>query len=105
MAMPEGPKSMSLYRVCCAASRVGGASAANKIIAETHINVLDFMLHLVENWEPRGPDQPETAKEQGKAATAEREKTIPKMTCVKANRTLDAVSDGAVAATRMCGLP
>ena len=33
--------------------------------------------------------------------TAEREKSIPKMTCVKANRTLDAVSDGAFAVTRM----
>ena len=26
--------------------------------------------------------------------TAERQKSIPKTTCVKANRTLDAVSDG-----------
>ena len=43
---------------------------------------------------------------------AEREKSIPKTTCVKANRTLDAVSDGAFAATHHglrrflnCGLP
>ena len=31
--------------------------------------------------------------------TAERHKSMPKTTCVKANRTLDAVSDGAFAAT------
>ena len=33
--------------------------------------------------------------------TAEREKSIPKTSYVKANRTLDAVSDGAFAVTRM----
>ena len=31
--------------------------------------------------------------------TAERHKFMPKTTCVKANRTLDALSDGAFAAT------
>src|SRR2546427_7320396 len=35
---------MSLYRVCCAASRTGIASAANNVIAVMHVNVLDFML-------------------------------------------------------------
>jgi len=33
--------------------------------------------------------------------TAERDQSTPKTTCVKANRTLNAVSDGAFAATRM----
>src|SRR6266849_1801911 len=46
--------SMSLYRVCCAASCSGSASAANKVIAVMRVNVLDFMLHLVESWESRG---------------------------------------------------
>src|SRR5437879_9862803 len=36
--------SMSLYRVCCAASSSGSASAAHKVIAVTNINVLDFIL-------------------------------------------------------------
>jgi len=36
--------------------------------------------------------------------TAERHKSMPKTTCVKANRTLDAVSDGAFAATRITAL-
>src|SRR6266852_9451420 len=46
--------SMSLYRVCCAASCSGSASAANKVIAVMRVNVLDFMVHLVESWESRG---------------------------------------------------
>jgi hypothetical protein len=33
--------------------------------------------------------------------TAERDKSIPKTTCVKTDRTLDAVSDGTLAGTRM----
>jgi len=34
------------------------------IIAVMQINVLDFMLHLVESWEPRGRFSRTTAKEQ-----------------------------------------
>ena len=37
--------------------------------------------------------------------TAERDKSMPKTAGVKANRSLDAVSDGAFAATRISGLP
>src|SRR4029077_12237650 len=55
MPTPEGPKSMSLYRVCCAASRTGTASAANNVNAAIHINVLDFIVPpLHEGWESSG---------------------------------------------------
>ena len=33
-----------LLLVCCAASRTGTASAANKVMAVMHVDVLDFML-------------------------------------------------------------
>jgi len=39
---PRVPKSMSLYRVFCAASCTGNARAASNVIAVMHINVLDF---------------------------------------------------------------
>ena len=39
--------------VRCAANSIGSASAANKVIAVMHVDVLDFMLHLLESWEPR----------------------------------------------------
>jgi hypothetical protein len=35
--------SMSLYRVCCAATCIGSASAASNVIAVNDVNVLDFM--------------------------------------------------------------
>jgi len=47
----------------------------------------------------RGAGSVETTAGEEWVATAERHKSMPKTTCVKANRTLDAVSDGAFAAT------
>jgi len=49
----------------------------------------------------RGAGSVETTAGEEWVGTAEREKSILKTTCVKANRTLDAVSDGAFAATPM----
>ena len=49
----------------------------------------------------RGAGSVETTAGEEWVGTAERKKSIPKTTCVKANRTLDAVSDGAFAATRI----
>ena len=43
----------------------------------------------------RGAGSVETTAGEEWVGTAEREKSILKTTCVKANRTLDAVSDGA----------
>ncbi len=53
----------------------------------------------------RGAGSVETTAGEEWVGTAEREKSILKTTCVKANRSLDAVSDGAFAATRISGLP
>src|SRR5438876_11493677 len=47
----------------------------------------------------RGAGSVETTAGEEWVGTAERHKSIPKTTCVKANRTLNAVSDGAFAAT------
>ncbi len=47
----------------------------------------------------RGAGSVETTAGEEWVGTAERHKSMPKTTCVKANRTLDAVSDGAFAAT------
>ena len=47
----------------------------------------------------RGAGSVETTAGEEWVGTAERHKCMPKTTCVKANRTLDAVSDGAFAAT------
>src|SRR5437899_10348080 len=54
--------------------------------------------------EIRGAGSVETTAGEEWVATAERHKSMPKATCVKANRTLDAVSDGAFAATRITAL-
>src|SRR6266702_4050993 len=40
---PNVPISISLYRVCCAASSPGIVSAANNVIAIAKINGLDFI--------------------------------------------------------------
>jgi hypothetical protein len=64
-------------------------------VAAIHINVLDFILPpLREVWEPRGRFSRTTAGEE-LVDRAERHQFIAKTTCVKANRTLDALSDGA----------
>jgi hypothetical protein len=78
-----------------------GHLRTNTVIAAIHINVLDFILPpLREVWEPRGRFSRTTAGEE-LVGRAERRQFIPKTTCVKANRTLNAVSDGSFAATRI----
>ena len=52
----------------------------------------------------RGAGSVETTAGEEWVGTAERHKSMPKTTYVKANRTLDAVSDGAFAATRITAL-
>jgi len=65
---------------CVAETRV--RITANKAIAVMHVNILDFMLHLVESWESKGRFSRTTAKEQGRGA-AERHKSIPETAEVK----------------------
>src|SRR6266700_6738603 len=67
-----------------------------------HVNVLDFMSHLVESWEPRGRVQSNHCERTGR-----RVRLSGTSLCLKrlvssqiiAGRTLNAVSDGAFAAT------
>src|SRR5437667_12662494 len=58
---------------------------------------------LREGLRVEGPGSVETTAGEEWVGTAERHKSIPKTTCVKANRTLNAVSDGTFAnASRPC---
>src|SRR6266568_133372 len=62
---PSVPRSVTVSRIWfCADSRAGLASATKKVITVVHVNILDFMLHLVESWKPRGRFSRTTAKEQ-----------------------------------------
>jgi len=56
---------------------------------------------LREGLRVEGPGSVETTAGEEWVGTAERDKSMPKTAGVKANRSLDAVSDGAFAATPM----
>src|SRR5207245_9429287 len=82
---------------------MGIANAANKVIAVMHVNILDFMLHLVELG-AEGAVQSNHCEGTGRNGAAERDHSTPKAAGVKVKllaRTRNAVSDGAFAAARM----
>src|SRR6266702_2249234 len=102
----EGPPdvriSLGLCRVCCAASRTGTASAANKVMAAMHFNVLDFILPpLMCRLGAEGPVQSNhcEAAKSGCGALSRRSLFSKRLVSsqIIAGRALNAPSDGAFA--------
>src|SRR5207245_9099463 len=75
---------------------VGRLGRPRRVRSETP--EFDVLRACVCGRDPRGRFSRTTAGEEWVGA-AERKKSIPKTTCVKVNRTLDALSDGTFAAT------